>query len=186
MLKKAIFLDRDGVINRDIGYLGSWNNFEFLPGAQSAMRALCEAGYSIIIVTNQSGIARGYYSIDDYERLTTEMIGSLSECGVSVLAVYYCPHHPTGSVERFAVNCDCRKPAPGMILRAAAEHGIDLASSVFIGDKHTDMQAAASAGVGRAYLVGVSDPLPPERFFIVDGRYGSLSECVDRNRAFTL
>lgn len=150
------------------------------------MRALCEAGYLIIIVTNQSGIARGYYSIDDYERLTTEMVGALSECGVNVLEVYYCPHHPAGSVERFAINCYCRKPAPGMILRAASEHGIDLASSILIGDKQTDMQAAINAGVGRAYLVGVSDPLPSEPFLIVDGKYGSLSECVDSNRAFTL
>lgn len=183
MSRSCIFLDRDGVINRDTGYVWRWADFEFIPGAPEAMRELNQAGHALVIITNQSGIARGYYSNDDYLRLTAQMLQALAVFGVDVLGVYHCPHHPSGSVNTFAVSCDCRKPAPGMILRAAADHDLDLASSVFIGDKRSDMEAAESAGVGRKYLLAFSEPLRVGDAR-VDGQYADLAECVGQNQAF--
>jgi len=183
MSRSCIFLDRDGVINRDSGYVFRWAEFEFIPGAPEAMRDLIQVGHALVIITNQSGIARGFYSNDEYLRLTAQMLQALAMYSVDVLGVYHCPHHPSGSVIPFAVSCDCRKPAPGMILRAAADHDIDLASSVFIGDKSSDMEAADSAGVGRKYLLSSSEPLIVGNV-MVDGHYADLAECVIKNQAF--
>jgi D-glycero-D-manno-heptose 1,7-bisphosphate phosphatase len=152
-LRRAAFLDRDGVINRDHGYVGRWEDFEFLPGAIEGMRMLQDAGYVLIVVTNQSGIARGYYTEADFGTLTRKMLDTLHEQGVHVTAVYHCPHHPQGTVAELAIECDCRKPAPGMLLRAAKEHSLLLPDSVMIGDKLSDLIAAQRAGVGR--LLGV-------------------------------
>jgi D-glycero-D-manno-heptose 1,7-bisphosphate phosphatase len=183
MAQSCIFLDRDGVINRDAGYVWRWADFEFIPGAPEAMRKLRLAGHALVIITNQSGIARGYYSNDDFLRLTAQMLEALAVYGVDVLGVYHCPHHPSGSVSSFAVSCDCRKPAPGMILRAAAEHDLDLVASVFIGDKRSDMVAAAAAGVGRKYLLAATED-EDAGDAVIDGRYADLVDCVRRHEAF--
>lgn len=183
MSRICIFLDRDGVINRDTGYVWRWEDFEFIQGAPEAMRELTQAGHVIVIITNQSGIARGYYSIDDYLRLTEKMLNALANFGVEVLGVYHCPHHPEGSSNPYAVSCDCRKPSPGMILRAAAEHNLALAASVFIGDKYSDMAAAAAAGVGRKYLIASRD-VQVTGSTQIDGRHADLADCVRKNHAF--
>jgi D-glycero-D-manno-heptose 1,7-bisphosphate phosphatase len=183
MSRSCIFLDRDGVINRDFGYVGRWADFEFIVGAPEAMRTLTLAGHALVIITNQSGIARGYYSNDDYLRLTEQMLEALAGFGVDVLGVYHCPHHPSGSVSAFAVSCDCRKPKPGMILRAAAEHNLDLAASVLIGDKRSDMIAAAAAGVGRRYLLAATEPQNAGDV-LIDGQYADLADCVRQHEAF--
>ena len=154
-LRPAAFLDRDGVINRDHGYVGKWEEFEFLPGAIEGMRLLEQAGYALIVVTNQSGIARGYYTEEDFKKLTRRMLEALETHGVHVTAVYHCPHHPQGVVPELAINCGCRKPAPGMLLRAAKEHGLSLADSVMIGDKPSDLDAAWEAGVEKRLAVGI-------------------------------
>lgn len=176
---KAAFLDRDGVINADKGYVHRWEDFEFLPGAVEAMRRLSEAGYALVVATNQSGIARGYFTERDYAALTETYTAWLRDRGIALLGVYHCPHHPAGTVDRFAVECTCRKPAPGMLVRAAQEHGIDLARSILIGDKIADVEAGRAAGMGAAYLVQSAQTGADAGEVPPDGTFESLAACVD-------
>jgi len=181
--RKAAFLDRDGVINLDRAYVHQWDEFEFVPGAVDAMRRLREAGYVLIVVTNQSGLARGMYTEDQFQALTTHMRAALKEAGAEVEAVYHCPHHPKGTVPGLAVDCDCRKPEPGMILRAAREHGLSLADSFMVGDKPSDIEAARAAGVGRAYIVqsdnAESVDVGTDGLAGADAAHADLAACVD-------
>ena len=161
MTRPAAFLDRDGVINLDRGYVHRWEDFEFVPGAVDAMRRLEAAGYALVVVTNQSGVARGLYGERELELLGEQLRAHLADAGVHLAAIEYCPHLPQASVAAYAVACDCRKPAPGMILRAARALQLDLARSVLFGDKPTDIEAGRRAGVGRSFLLatdGVADP----------------------------
>lgn len=151
-LRPAVFLDRDGVLNRDHGYVAHAAHFEFLPGIQSALETLQAYGYPLVVVTNQSGIGRGYYSEEDYQSLTHWMRGQLSAAGIELTAIYHCPHAPEQ-------DCACRKPAPGMLLQAARQHQLDLARSWMVGDKPSDMTAARRAGVGRTVLVRSGKPV---------------------------
>ncbi len=173
-LRKAVFLDRDGVINVDRAYVHRWDEFEFVPGAVDAMRWLKQAGYCLVVVTNQSGLAHGYFSEKQYQKLTDAMKQALVDAGSAVDAVYHCPHHPKGSVEVLRVVCECRKPAPGMILRAARELNISLPASLLIGDKPGDIEAARAAGVGRAYLVQSDNPESGADPHQADGQFASL------------
>lgn len=150
---KVAFLDRDGVINKDIGYLSNFEQFEYIEGSIDAMKMLEEAGYEIIIITNQSGIARGFFSLRDYENLTNQYLSYLRNFGINVLDVFYCPHHPNGIRSPYNINCECRKPKPGMILKAIKKYNISLNSSFLVGDKYSDIQAAKLAGIKKTYLV---------------------------------
>jgi D-glycero-D-manno-heptose 1,7-bisphosphate phosphatase len=141
-LKPAAFLDRDGVLNRDSGYVWRREDFIWMPGAQRAVKRLNDVGYLVFVVTNQSGVARGLYKPEDVEALHRWVNGELGKSGAHIDAFYYCPHHP--DVEQ---NCDCRKPAPGMLLRAMREFPVDRGLSFMIGDKQIDMEAADAAGV---------------------------------------
>jgi D-glycero-D-manno-heptose 1,7-bisphosphate phosphatase len=175
-MRRAAFLDRDGVINFDRAYVYRWQDFEFIPGAVEAMARLCTAGYRLIVVTNQSGISRGYFDEAQFQELTQRMLTALLERGVVVDAVYHCPHHPEGIIAPLAFECDCRKPLPGMILRAASEHGLSLRDSILVGDKPSDIQAARAAGVGRAFVVCAdNEALTPE----ADAAFDNLLHCVD-------
>jgi len=153
--RRAAFLDRDGVINVDTGYLYRWEDFQFMPGVIETLGQLHRAGYLLVVITNQSGIARGYYSEADFQALTQQMQTYLAEQGCPIAAVYYCPHlpSPSGQVQPFNTDCHCRKPKPGMLLRAAADLDLDLNASFMVGDKLSDMQAATAAGVARGYLL---------------------------------
>jgi rfaE bifunctional protein nucleotidyltransferase chain/domain len=178
-LRRAAFLDRDGVINRDRAYVGRWEDFEFVPGAIDAMRRLQQAGYQLVVITNQSGLARGYYTEAQYHSLTAQMRTVLGQAGVDLAGIYHCPHHPEGQVAEWRRDCDCRKPAPGMILRAASELGLSLPDSLLVGDKPSDIQAARTAGVGRAYLVrsdNKESTLDPAG---ADALFPDLAHCVD-------
>jgi D-glycero-D-manno-heptose 1,7-bisphosphate phosphatase len=175
---KAVFLDRDGVINLDKAYVHRWDDFEFLPGSVEAMHRLHRAGYILIVVTNQAGIARGYYTEGQFEILTAAMIGYLAAAGVVITAVYHCPHHPAGTVPLLSVVCDCRKPAPGMLLAAAREHGVDLAQSILVGDKASDLEAARAAGVGMAYLVQSDPDCLASAEGLSDAVFKGLADCA--------
>ncbi|MDA9100790.1 HAD family hydrolase [Planktomarina sp.] len=153
LVNKAIFLDRDGVINKDLGYVYRVDDLVFLPRALDAIRLFTESGYLIIVVTNQSGISRGYYSYDDFRVLTEYILSQVESAGGRILETFYCPHYYDGVVTELATQCDCRKPAPGMIFQARDKYSIDLKRSFLIGDKTTDIKAANLAGVGKAYLI---------------------------------
>lgn len=143
---KAVFLDRDGVITVDRGFVHKIEDFALLPGSANAIKSLKKAGYLIIIVTNQSGIGRGYYSEEQFSIFNKHMIDNLDQLGAKVDAVYYCPHHPDAAIEKYRKVCDCRKPEPGMILKAAKELDINTCNSWFIGDRLSDIEAGKKAG----------------------------------------
>lgn len=135
---KAIFLDRDGTINIEKNYLYKIEEFEFLPGVIEALKIFQNAGYILIIVTNQSGIARGYYDEEDLKRLNKWLMKSLDDKGIQIRSIYYCPHHPKAIIEKYRENCNCRKPKIGMYMSAVADFNISLDESYVIGDKFRD------------------------------------------------
>ena len=152
MKHKAVFLDRDGVSNVDNGYLFRIEEIEWVEGAKEAVGYLTKNGYEIFVVTNQSGIARGYYDHEDVHQLHEYMNNEFAKVGGKVTEFYYCPHHPTkGTIPEYSVECECRKPKPGMLLKAIKQYDIDPNRSFLIGDKETDIEAAAAAGV-QGYL----------------------------------
>jgi D-glycero-D-manno-heptose 1,7-bisphosphate phosphatase len=146
--RSALFLDRDGVINVDHAYVCKKENFEFVDGIFELCRTAKQLGFLICVVTNQAGIGRGYYTEKDFLELTDWMCSVFSEEGSAIDKVYFCPTHPEYGVGEYKTDSLFRKPGPGMILQAAQELGIDLAKSVLVGDKETDIQAGIAAGVG--------------------------------------
>lgn len=144
-MKRAVFVDRDGTINIEKEYLYRIQDFEFIKGAPEAIRLLNEAGIMVVVVTNQSGVARGYYTEDDVEHLHRHIARKLKDTGAYIDAWLYCPHHPSGRGS-YALPCDCRKPSPGMLREAARRYNLDLVNSVMIGDKLADVEAGLAAG----------------------------------------
>ena len=151
-MKKAIFLDRDGTLNVDVGYLHQLKDLELFPWTVDALRLLKRAGYELVIVTNQSGMAQGLIAPGFVEVCHAEMRRRLQAGGADLDALYYCPHHPRGSVAEFSVDCRCRKPLPGMIEDAVRDHGIDPTASWVIGDKWLDVNLGLAVGA-RSILV---------------------------------
>ncbi|MDI3439774.1 D-glycero-beta-D-manno-heptose 1,7-bisphosphate 7-phosphatase [Erwinia sp. V90_4] len=176
----AIFLDRDGTINVDHGYVSEIDNFEFIDGVIDAMRELKRMGFALVLVTNQSGIARGMFSEDQFMQLTEWMDWSLADRDVDLDGIYFCPHHPEAIVEELRQSCDCRKPEPGMLLTAQQELNIDMASSYMVGDKIEDMLAAKAAGVGKKVLVRSGKPVTAEGEAAADLVLNSLKELPAR------
>ena len=144
-MRRAVFLDRDGTINVEKEYLYRIVDFEFLSGAADAVRLLNEAGFLVVVVTNQSGVARGYYTEEDVENLHRHIDRELEKTGARVDAWLYCPHHPDGRGS-YGLPCNCRKPLPGMLKEAAQRYDIDLEASIMIGDKLADVSAGQAAG----------------------------------------
>jgi D-glycero-D-manno-heptose 1,7-bisphosphate phosphatase len=151
--QKTAFLDRDGVINIDHAYVGCKEQFDFVPGALEGMRRLSRAGFALVIITNQSGIGRGKYSLQDFRRLSFWLAGRCEAAGAPLSGIFFCPHHPEKASAPYLLSCSCRKPAPGMILEAALALSLDLGQSLFIGDKDSDMRAALAAGIPRRILL---------------------------------
>lgn len=150
---KVAFLDRDGVINREVEYLHKVEDFAYTNQCVAGLKSLISIGYSLVVVTNQAGIARGYYTLEDYQRLTDWMVNDLQSYGVTFLDILLCPHHPDGIIPKYTESCYCRKPSPGMFLEARDRFDINMQESIVIGDKESDLHAAASANVGRLFLV---------------------------------
>jgi D-glycero-D-manno-heptose 1,7-bisphosphate phosphatase len=152
--RRALFLDRDGVINVDHGYVGSIERFQFVAGAREAIARATRAGWHVFIVTNQSGVARGFYDETAVQTLHRWVRAQVQEAGGTIDDVAYCPHHPEAVVAAYRRRCDCRKPAPGMLLDLLRRWEVDPAGCVMVGDQPTDLQAAAAAGVVGARFHG--------------------------------
>lgn len=145
-VRRAVFLDRDGTINIEKDYLHRIEDFEFIPGVPGAIKRLNDAGFLVIVVTNQSGVARGYYDERAVEILHEHIQRLLAEHGARIDVFYLCPHHPIEGLGDYRVDCECRKGSPGMLLRAACEHDINFCLSYMIGDKLADIEAGVAAG----------------------------------------
>ncbi len=172
--RPAAFIDRDGVINAELDYVHRIADFHVLPGVFDGLRALAAHGFELVVVTNQAGIAKGLYTEADFQRLTRHMLALFADEGIRVAAVLHCPHHPQAVVREYALECDCRKPAPGMLLRAAAEHGLALERSVMIGDKTSDTDAGRAAGVASTVLVESGHALAADALAHADHRCADL------------
>ena len=149
----ALFLDRDGVINKEINYLYKIEDFEFIDGIFDLCRAAVENNFRIIVITNQSGIARNYYSEADLEKLTKWMMRKFAERGIEISRVYACPHFIDADLEAYRRDCHARKPNPGMLLQAQKDFNLDLSKCIFVGDKESDMEAGLRAGINNLILL---------------------------------
>jgi D-glycero-D-manno-heptose 1,7-bisphosphate phosphatase len=164
MSQKALFLDRDGIINIDKRYLYKIEDFVFVDGIFDICRYYQDRGYMIFVITNQSGIARGYYSEGDLDILHSWMVDRFRDMSITITDISYCPHHSKYGIGDYRLNCECRKPKPGMILELAKRYDIDLPNSLLIGDKPTDIEAGKEAGIKENILINIES----------DSQYSSL------------
>ena len=148
-MNRAIFFDRDGTLNNEVGYLWQIDKFHWLEGAKETIKLCNEKNYLVIVITNQGGVARGLYTEDDIKILHDFMQEDLKKFGAHIDGFYYCPHHPEGKVKKYSIVCDCRKPKPGLFYKAAKDFNIDLKNSVMIGDMERDIESGKNAGVGK-------------------------------------
>ncbi|MGK2945094.1 MAG: D-glycero-beta-D-manno-heptose 1,7-bisphosphate 7-phosphatase [Desulfuromonadales bacterium] len=179
--RRAVFLDRDGTINVEKDYLHKVEDFEFIPGAPEAIKRLKDAGFFVIVVSNQSGIGRGYFDEQTVETLHAHIQTELAAYGTSIDGFYFCPHHPEYGLDHYQVDCECRKGAPGMLLQAAREHDIDLQKSFMIGDKPADIEAGQRAGCQSILVMtGYGETAA------LDPKIASVKKCCDLSDAVSL
>ena len=189
--RPAVFLDRDGTINEQMGYVNHLSRFHLLPGAARAIRGLNEAGLAVVVVTNQSGLARGYFPESLLEAVHAEMYRLLAQEGARLDGLYVCPHHPEAKEERFRLDCDCRKPRTGLLERAAAELGLDLGRSYMVGDRWSDLRCGAAVGAttvlvltgygrGDAAYVGPGQTVQPDH--VAEDLEAAARWILDRTR----
>ena len=172
---KTIFLDRDGVINKEVNYLNKIDDFEFIDGIFDACLYFTNLGYKIIVITNQSGISRGFYSESDYQKITQWMLGQFKNNNIDILDIFHCPHGPDST-------CDCRKPMPGMFFSAKTKHNVDMKKSWMIGDSERDIIAANAANIENTILIKSSheiNELNSNAKFIVNSINQSMQLILD-------
>ncbi len=185
IIKKMAFFDRDGIINVNHGYVYKIADVEFVPDIFDLMRHVQALGYEIVVVTNQSGIARGLYSEAEFLKLTQWLNTQFIKQGVSVKHTYYCPHHPTVGSTALTQECDCRKPAIGMLRQASEDFRVDLSHSIMFGDKASDMQCAINAGLRAGYWL-YNEEDRGQQFSLLSAhsngtvlyQINSLAECI--------
>jgi D-glycero-D-manno-heptose 1,7-bisphosphate phosphatase len=153
MKQRAVFIDRDGTISEEVGYINHVSRFRLFPYAPAAIKRLNENGWLAIVITNQAGVARGYFSEDTIQAVHDAMTNELKSNGAQLDAVYYCAHHPSVGEPPYRFDCDCRKPKPGLILRAAKNFDIDLKKSWMVGDRYSDVELARNAGVKSMFVL---------------------------------
>lgn len=175
-MHKALFLDRDGVINKDYGYVYTRDTFHFVDGMMDAVLKFQECGYLIFVITNQSGIGRGLYSHKQFGELTEWMVEQFLRYGVCITKTYYSPYHPEYGLGRYKRDSYCRKPHPGMICQAVAEYGVDLSQSILIGDKESDIEAGLYAGVKTTVLLVHSNDYSSSKADICVKNFNELFE----------
>jgi D-glycero-D-manno-heptose 1,7-bisphosphate phosphatase len=181
--RPAVFLDRDGTLCREVGYLRDPRDFAWIPGARRAVASLNRAGFAAVVITNQSGIARGFLDEDTLGRIHERMTSSLAESGAQLDGIYWCPHHPQVGEAPWRQECRCRKPAPGLLERAAAELDLDLEASWIVGDSSRDLEAGAALGLP-GLLVATGKGVDQAAQLAREGRavetVADVSEAVDR------
>ncbi|OBX08936.1 D-glycero-beta-D-manno-heptose 1,7-bisphosphate 7-phosphatase [Gallibacterium genomosp. 3] len=177
-MKKAIFLDRDGTLNIDHGYVHTIDQFQFIEGSIEALKVLQDMGYALVLVTNQSGIARGYYTEEEFNQLTEWMDWSLEDRGVHLDGIYYCPHHPEG-IGEYRQECDCRKPKAGMLLEAIRDLHLDPNQSIMVGDKLDDVLAGQAANIKHTVLVKTGKDISTEIAAKADYVIDSIAELPE-------
>jgi D-glycero-D-manno-heptose 1,7-bisphosphate phosphatase len=152
-MKRAVFIDRDGTISEEVGYINHASRFRLFPYSASAIKHLNENGWLAIVITNQAGVARGYFSEDMIQTVHERMTKGLESNGARLDAIYYCAHHPSVGEPPYRFDCDCRKPKPGLISRAAKDFAIDLSESWMVGDRYSDVEMARNAGVKSMFVM---------------------------------
>ena len=152
-MKRAVFMDRDGTISEEVGYINHPSRFRLFPYTAPAIKLVNEAGWLAIVVTNQAGVARGYFSEDMVQTIHSQLKDELESEGARLDAIYYCAHHPSVGKPPYRLDCDCRKPRPGLIQHAAEDFDIDLDKSWMVGDRYSDIEMAQNAGVNSAFLL---------------------------------
>ncbi len=188
MKQSVVFLDRDGTINEQMGYINHLSRFKLLPGAAKAIARLNDHGIPVIVVTNQSGLARGYFPDSLLVSVHERMVELLALEGAHVDGIYICPHHPEAKEEKYRLSCDCRKPKTGLFMKAVAEHEIDLKKSFVVGDRWSDLKAAAACqatgvlvltGYGRGdyQFIGPSQEIQPK--FVADDLLMAVDWIID-------
>ncbi len=178
--RHCVFLDRDGVINEEVEYLHDPAQLVLIAGVASTIRALVDAGALVVVVTNQAGIGRGMYSEADLAGVTARLDELLAASGTALAGSYFCPHHPTAGIGEYRIACRCRKPEPGMLLDAAADLGIDLARSVMVGDKATDLAAGRAAGCHTVLVrtgYGAAEEVAARAAGLCDAVFDSLADA---------
>ena len=177
-MNKALFLDRDGVINVDFGYVHKIEDFTFKEGIFQLVRQANESGYLVIVVTNQAGIARGYFTVDQFHLLTKWMCDQFLKNNCLITEVYFSPYHPSEGIGEYKLETNCRKPAPGMLLNAIADWGLCASSSILVGDKETDIEAGINSGLGKTILLAEGGFQPPSQASAVVRDLGQVREYL--------
>lgn len=191
MKKPAIFLDRDGTINEQMGYINHLSRFRIFPCVPEAVKLLNREGYYVIVITNQSGVARSYFPAELVEEIHTYMINTLKKEGAEIDAVFYCPHYPKSKIKEYAIECDCRKPKTGMIKQAMERFDIDLENSYMIGDHFTDLEMAhncniksimVKTGYGLGEVDHILPKLPFSPVFVAEDLLDAVKRITDKKQ----